>query len=95
VPAKDRRHYTGDYQRRAKAVRDAAYADPLTTCWRCGYTLNEGPHRRVGERWQAGHVIDASMASPLLPEARSCNASAGNRRRTQLEREPRSMQWGE
>ena len=75
-------HRRGDYTRRAKVVRDAAYANPLTLCWRCGRTLAMHPK---GDRWDAGHVLDGNPLSALAPEASSCNRSAGaslgNRRR--------------
>jgi len=76
-------HRRGDYQRRAAAVRDAAYRDPHTRCWRCGLTLAEVP----GSTWDAGHLIDGRADSALAPEHSTCNRSAGatmgNRRRTQ------------
>ncbi len=82
MPARNRAHYRGSYQRRAKAVREAAKADPTTRCWRCGrLALPDDP-------WQAGHVIDADPSSPLAPEHQSCNARAGRQ-----QREPRSRQW--
>jgi hypothetical protein len=86
MPGRNRAHYSGDYQRRARAVRQAANANPLTRCWRCGRTLDEhGP----GVRWDAGHLRDGDPTSPLAPEASSCNrsagAAAGNRRRRGLE----------
>jgi len=81
-------HYAGDYEARARAVREAAYANPSTICWRCGKTLPEHGPTRTGKQqhWQAGHLIDGDPTSPLLPEASSCNAAAGvarlNRRRS-------------
>lgn len=79
MPAEDRRHYTGSYQARARAVRDAAYADPSTRCWRCGKTLAEAqrmwPDRRVC--WHAGHTVDGNSAYPLRAEHNVCNTSAG------------------
>jgi hypothetical protein len=89
VPARDRTHYRGNYQVRARLVRDAAYADPLTRCWRCGKTLSQ---HVTGDTWQAGHVRDGDYTSPLLPEARSCNARAGQARSV-AKREPRSQTW--
>jgi len=78
-------HRSGDYQRRAAAVRAAAYADPTTRCWRCGKTLDQ---HKPGTTWDAGHVIDGSPLSILAAEASSCNRSAGaamgNRRRKGL-----------
>jgi len=70
---------SGDYKRRAKAICDAARANPWTKCWRCGRTLDEHPAHKNGKRpwWTAGHVVDGSALSPLLPEASVCNFSAG------------------
>jgi hypothetical protein len=82
MPAKDRAHYGGSYHRRAAAVRAAAIADPNTRCWRCNGLA------RAGDPWQAGHVIDHDVSSPLLAEHRSCNARAGKR-----QGEPRSRVW--
>lgn len=77
-------HRSGDYQRRARIVRQAANADPATTCWRCGLTLDAKP----GDTWDAGHVRSGDPTSPLLPEHSSCNrshgATEGNRRRRGL-----------
>lgn len=75
----DRRHYGGDYRRRAKRVTDAAKANPATTCWRCGRTLAQvraaNPRRRV--TWDAGHTIDGDPHCPLLAECSVCNRGAG------------------
>ncbi len=77
-------HRSGSYQRRARQVRQRANADPTTTCWRCGLTLDAKP----GDTWDAGHLRDGDPTSPLLPEHSSCNrsagATAGNRRRVGL-----------
>lgn len=73
MPALNRRHYRGDYARRAAAIRAAAYADPLTRCARCGLTLDAVP----GATWDAGHVHDGQPDSPLRPEHSTCNRSAG------------------
>ncbi len=63
------------YQVRAKKIRDAAYADPSTRCWRCGRTLAEvqaaNPDRRIV--WHAGHVVTGDRYSPLLAEDSLCN----------------------
>ena len=82
MPSLRREHYSGTYQRRAKQVRLAAYANPPTLCGQCGRTLAQhGP----GARWDAGHVIDGNPLSLLRAEVASCNRSAGaalgNRRR--------------
>lgn len=66
-------HHRGTHQRRAKAVTDAAYADPTTTCWRCGLTLADKP----GDTWDAGHTTDGQVDGHLAPEHSSCNRSAG------------------
>lgn len=66
--ARGSRHYTGDYRRRAKIVRENA-----TECWLCG----EGA--RVDDPWTADHVVPGDPASPLMPAHRSCNSRRGNR----------------
>ncbi len=58
-----RTHYSGDYRRRAKAVREAA-----VTCWLCG----DGA--RPNDPWTADHYIPHDPTSPLLPAHRSCNS---------------------
>lgn len=62
------RHYTGDYRRRAKEVRENA-----TECWLC----HDGP--RPDDPWTADHVVPGDPASPLMPAHRSCNSRRGNR----------------
>jgi len=66
-------HHKGTFQRRSQLVRDAANADPFTRCWRCGELA------RPGDPWQAGHLVDGAMNSPLAAEHRSCNARAGQK----------------
>jgi hypothetical protein len=73
--------YTGTYPRRAKSVRDAAWANPSTRCWRCKRTYPEAV-RLWGKKaacWQAGHVVDGHPRSPLAPEHAKCNTAAGGR----------------
>lgn len=60
--------YSGDYRRRAKAVRESAQY-----CWLCG----GGP--KDDDPFQADHVIPGNPDSPLAPAHRSCNAARGNR----------------
>ena len=74
-------HYRGNYHVRSRQIRDAAYADPTTRCWRCHRTLPECRPHRNGKpaRWTAGHLIDSDPTSPLLPECSPCNKSAGAR----------------
>lgn len=60
--------YSGDYRRRAKAVREAA-----VTCHICG----EGA--KDNDPWHADHVIPADPSSPLAPAHKSCNESRGNK----------------
>lgn len=89
-------HYRGEYHVRAARLRAAATADPLTQCWRC--VANGKPYRetlaRPGDPWQAGHLEDSTPGGVLLPEHRSCNASAGatmgNKRRGTA---PPSRDW--
>lgn len=72
-------HHTGTYQRRARLLRQAAYANPLTTCWRCGLTLDKHPPHKDGTpaRWTAGHTRDSDPTAPLMPEASTCNYASG------------------
>jgi hypothetical protein len=75
-------HHRGSYAARARKLRAAANADPLTRCWRCGRTLAEVP----GSTWDAGHYLD-NPNGELYAEHSTCNRSAGatlgNQRRTQ------------
>ena len=87
MPGHDRRHYTRDYQRRARNVREAANADPSTTCWRCGCPA------RAGDPWQAGHTRDGDSTGSLWPEHRSCNAAAGARMGNRRRYDPQSQVW--
>lgn len=75
-------HYLGGYDRRARALVAAATANRATKCWRCGRTLEQHPPHHTGKpaRWTAGHVRDGDPLSPLLPEASTCNYSAGAQR---------------
>lgn len=81
-------HYRGNYHVTARAVRQAAYANPDTRCWRCGLKLQDHRPHKNGKpaRWTAGHVVDGQAGGPLAPEASTCNfragAVAGNAART-------------
>jgi hypothetical protein len=66
-------HHKGTFQTRSLKVRAAANGDPFTRCWRCGQLA------RLGDPWQAGHLVDGAIDSPLAAEHRSCNIKAGNR----------------
>ena len=66
-------YHKGAYPGRAAKVRAAANEDPYTRCWRCG------EFARANDPWQAGHLVDGAMDSPLAAEHRSCNIRAGNR----------------
>lgn len=77
---RDRNHYAGSYDRRAREVRDLAYGNSGTRCWRCGLTLAEAQAKTEKPvSWHAGHVYDGNPASPLLPEHSTCNMAAGGR----------------
>jgi hypothetical protein len=76
-----KRLYRGNYSARSKAVREKAYANPRTRCWRCHKTYAEavrlyGPK---GAAWQSGHIHDGNPLSRLAPEHARCNAAAGAR----------------
>lgn len=81
MPAKNQRHYEGDYKVRARALRNAAYADPSTRCFRCGLTLAEykAQHPRRKADWHADHVVPGSRLSALVPSHASCNTQEGAR----------------
>ena len=80
MPAYDRSHYSGTFQKDARRVRKAAYDDPSTKCPTCGLTLEQA---QVGARtpvtWDAGHMLDGVKGSPLIAQHSSCNRSAGAR----------------
>ena len=77
MPAKDRRHYSGAYQRHSARVRAYAYASPSTRCWRCGRTLDEVRLTKPRAEWHAGHVRDGEVGGQLLPECSPCNTTQG------------------
>lgn len=85
-------HHRGSYHRDSAKIRAAAYADPTTTCWRCGLTLEQKRKQKPRDKWTAGHVLDGVPGSPLLPEHASCNYSAGaamgNKRRAMQRPKP-------
>lgn len=77
-------HHLGSYPAESQRLRQAAWADPSTLCWRCKQPLATcGPNRngrhRNGKpaRWTAGHVTDGQVGGPLLPECSPCMASSG------------------
>lgn len=78
-------HHRGTHQVRAKAVTDAAYADPMTRCWRCRRTLAEVRATKPKAIWTAGHLVDGQVDGDLAAECSPCNygrgAAMGNRRR--------------
>jgi len=78
MPAKKRAHYgTHSYVKRSAAVRAHANADPSTTCWRCGLTLEQVRRTKPHAKWDAGHLVDGDSSQPLRAECSSCNRSAG------------------
>ena len=81
-------HHSGSYQRRADRVRQLAYANPATKCWRCSRTLAEH-----GTSWQAGHVIDGQVDGELRPECLPCNASAGAIRGNRMRVQGTTRRW--
>lgn len=72
-------HHKGTFHVRSKRIRDAAYADPETRCWRCGFTLAERqaqfPLRDVV--WTAGHLNDSEVEGELAAEDSVCNFGQG------------------
>lgn len=87
MPAKRKgAHHRGSYHVQSRRVRQAAWADPSTRCWRCGRTLAEVRATKPRARWTAGHLVDGQAGGPLLPECEPCNkgrgAAMGNRLRS-------------
>jgi 5-methylcytosine-specific restriction endonuclease McrA len=70
--------YSGEYQRRAKAVRDSAIV-----CHICG------EERKENDPFEADHVIPASSGDTgqLLPAHRSCNRRRSNKPLSPIPRE--------
>lgn len=90
------RHHAGQFEVKARRMRQRATADPTATCWRDGLTLAQHP----GQTWTCGHVDDPALyqlhpsryadtidGRLCAPEASGCNyshgATAGNKRRGQ------------
>lgn len=75
-------HYLLGYDRRRRLLVAAANANSNTKCWRCGLTLEQHQPHHSGKpaKWTAGHVRDGDPLAPLLPEASTCNYSAGAQR---------------
>ena len=64
----NRKHYSGDYPKRAKQVRDTA-----TICWICKQPFTDRT------QITADHYYPGIPNSPLLPAHKSCNSSRGNK----------------
>jgi len=84
-------HHRGAHQRRAKAVTDAAYADPTTTCRRCGLTLEQRQRTHPNDTWDAGHPDSDQVG--YAPEHASCNRSAGATKGNRDRTFPTSRDW--
>lgn len=69
--------HKGTYHQQSARVRAAAYANPATTCWRCGLTLEQRRQTKPHAHWTAGHLIDGMIDGPLAPECSPCNYAAG------------------
>lgn len=74
-------HRRGTYHVASRQIRQAANANSNTKCWRCGLTLSEHAPHHDGKpaKWTAGHLRDGDPLSPMMPEASTCNYSAGAR----------------
>ena len=64
---RNRQHYKGDYQRRAKQVRDYA-----SVCWLCLQPFTDR------SQIEADHYYPSDPQSPLLPAHKTCNNKRGN-----------------
>ena len=76
-------HYRGRYHVQARRVRQTAYANPHTQCWRCGKTLQQIQQKHPQATWTAGHLVDGQAGGTLLPECSKCNYGAGARLKAQ------------
>jgi hypothetical protein len=65
---RNRSHYKGDYQTRAKRVRESA-----TVCWLCLEAFTD-PREITADHYYPGDPL-----SPLLPAHLSCNSSRQDR----------------
>jgi hypothetical protein len=63
----NRTHYSSDYRKRAKQVRETA-----TICWLCKQPFTDK------KQITADHYYPGVPDSPLLPAHKSCNSSRGN-----------------
>lgn len=70
-------HYRGSYHTQSARIRARAYANPATTCWRCGLTLAQVRQHHPHAKWTAGHIIDGQPGGPMAPEDSWCNYSQG------------------
>lgn len=75
-------HRDPAFRRLARLVTAAANADPTTTCWRCGRTLDrcgpQGDGRNANGTpciWHAGHTISGDNRAPVRAECSHCNCS--------------------
>lgn len=81
-------HHRGSYAARARKLRAAANADPLTRCWRCGRTLAEH-----GRAWTAGHIAAGAIDGVLLPECAGCNYSEGAKHGARTRSQGVTREW--
>ena len=94
MPAKQKgAHHRGTYHVASARVRAAAYANPLTRCWRCGRTLPEIRTHKPKAKWTAGHLNDGQVGGPLAAECSPCNYSAGATLRHQAPPPVTSQRW--
>ena len=83
------------FRRRGAAARARAYADPSTTCRRCGRTLAQHPYTKTGKppSWEYGHDDDhPGDVRYCGVEVKGCNAKAGAVKGN-LAAEPASREW--
>jgi len=79
-------HRDPDYKKAARLIRDAAYRDPGTRCWRCRRTLAEVHTERPNAVWHAGHLVEGDNTGGLAAECSPCNLAA-SQRSTMMKRE--------
>lgn len=86
-------HHRGRHHVESRHIRDQAYANPNTRCWRCGRTLTQvREETNPDATWDAGHV--GGPDGPRAPECSPCNRADGARTTNAKRTAPRrSRTW--
>ena len=80
------------FRKAGAAIRARANANPNTRCWRCERTMADIRKDHPNATWDAGHIIDGTLAGGLAAECSRCNRSHGAAMGN-AQREPTSRRW--